>query len=56
MLNIMGSVVMLMTSMWFISKIDFYMEGTSKKSVCTIYINIKNSRIKSNAKKQKQSR
>lgn len=36
---------MSMTSMWFISKTDFHMEGTSKKSVCMIYINLHNSRI-----------
>jgi len=41
----MGAIAMLITSMWFISKIDFYIEGISKKSVCTIYINLQNSRI-----------
>lgn len=46
MLNIIGAIFMSMTSMWFISKTDFHMEGTSKKSVSMIYINVHKSRIK----------
>lgn len=45
MLNIIGAIFMSMTSMWFTSITDFHMEGTSKKSVCMIYINVHNSRI-----------